>query len=70
MNYIYTESSKKFDGDCDILWAEDNVLKSNNEKINLKILLSDHLAKKRFKNKSVRNNCKDLDVSIKRDVCY
>ena len=41
-----------------------------NQIINLKILLSDHLAKKRFKNKSVRNNCKDLDVSIKRDVCY
>jgi hypothetical protein len=50
--------------------AKENVLKSNNEKINLKILLSDHLAKKLFKNKSVRNNCKDLDVSIKRDVCY
>jgi hypothetical protein len=31
MNYIYTESSKKFDGDCDVLLAKDNVLKSNNE---------------------------------------
>jgi hypothetical protein len=30
MNYIYTESSKKFDGDRDILWAKDNVSKSNN----------------------------------------
>jgi hypothetical protein len=50
--------------------TKDYLSKSNNEKINLKTLLSDNLAKKRFKNKSVSTNFKDLDVSIKRDVCY
>lgn len=60
VNYILTESSKKFDGDYDILLAKDfsknNVDKSKKENINLKTLLKNNLDKKKFKSENAKSN--------------
>lgn len=64
VNYILTESSKRFDGDYDILLAKDfaknNFAKSEKENVNLKTLLENNLNKSELKSKNTKS--KNLDT--------
>ncbi|WP_298949743.1 hypothetical protein [uncultured Polaribacter sp.] len=64
INYILTESSKRFDGDYDILLAKDfsknNFAKSEKENVNLKTLLENNLNKGKLKSKNAKS--KNLDT--------